>query len=121
MDTYQQVRILRQHLMRRSKTPEADARDNILDMMRERSLTQTELAEKMGVTRQAVSLLCAGEHVLIAKSLIPLSHALDCSIVDLLKVRNPKNDPDVDEVTLTLKMPVELLKELIREGLITNG
>lgn len=120
MDDYQRARLFRTYLLSYSADPAADVADNVRQQMREHGTDQTTVANAVGVTRQAVSAAINGEHVPIAKTLVPLAEAIGCDVTDLLQVRRPAGTPG-EYATLTLRVPMTVLKDLIREGIITNG
>lgn len=120
MDDYQRARIFRTYLLSHSADPNADVRDNIKEIMAASGMTQTELARKRGMTRQGINDVLIGKHVPVAKSLVPLAEVLGVDVCDLLAVRRPAGTQD-EYATLTLRVPMTVLKDLIREGIITNG
>lgn len=121
MDDYQRARVFRTDLIARSSDPAADVRDNILDYLRSSGKSQTDLARQMGVSRQNFFHAVSGEHVPTAKTLVPISDALGCDVTDLLRIRRPAREDNGTYATIQLRVPMDVLKELIREGIITNG
>ncbi len=60
-------------------------------LRKKRGLTQTELADKVGVIKQAISLYETGKNIPYTENWIALANALDCKVDDLLiQHRNTK-------------------------------
>lgn len=55
-----------------------------------RSLTQTQLAKRVGVTRQALAAVEAGRQVPSTKLALTLARALSCTVEDLFALEGPK-------------------------------
>lgn len=121
MDDYQRARVFRTDLLARSADPAADVRDNIMEFLRSSGQSQIDLARRMGVSRQNFNRAVSGEHVPTAKTLVPIAKAIGCDVTDLLRIRRPARQDNGTYATIQLRVPMDVLKELIREGLITNG
>lgn len=121
MDDYQRARVFRTDLLARSSDPAADVRDNILDYLRSSGKNYSDLARQMGTSRQNVSHAVSGEHVPTAKTLVPIAEVLGCDVTDLLSIRRPVREDNGTYATIQLRVPMDVLKEPVREGTITNG
>jgi DNA-binding Xre family transcriptional regulator len=67
----------------------------VLHLLRERGITQTELAEKMGVSRQQVTKIVKGKENFTFETIDKLERALDTT---LMKIEEPVGEPEQDSI-----------------------
>lgn len=75
---------------------------NLQEFRKERGLSQEELAEKMGVSRQAIGKWESGGGYPEAEKLIELCEVLDCSMDALVRGKSAPRDGSVKEVYVRL-------------------
>lgn len=63
--------------------------DNLASLMRERNMTQKELAEETGLSKGAVNKYVNGTRMPGAKAILNISYALDCDLMDLIDFDEP--------------------------------
>lgn len=90
--------------------------ENILKLRKEQKLSQEELGEKIGVTRQTISNWELGETIPDTKQLIELSKVLNISIDEL--VNNDIKNAMMEKVSNTEKLAGVLLKILKVIGIL---
>lgn len=58
--------------------------DNLLDMLGDRGMTQKDLAEESGLSEGTISKYLCKKQMPGVKALINISHALDCTLDELM-------------------------------------
>ncbi|MBQ3835434.1 MAG: helix-turn-helix transcriptional regulator [Elusimicrobia bacterium] len=85
----------------------------VLKLLKEKGLTQTELAKKAGLTQPSLSRILAGKYEIKINNLEKIAKALDVPISYLVSSETQKNS-DIDKEKLAIKdQEIKLLKEKI--------
>jgi transcriptional regulator with XRE-family HTH domain len=83
-----------------------------------RALTQPQLAERLGTSKQSISRIEKGEQPYTQESLEALAQALDCTPADLIS-RDPRQEPDLPIFDLPMS-DKERVRDFIRALRVTR-